>query len=363
MVCGFLFLTIPGMDKNNLQERQETEVLEGFLPDFCNSHNVFLVILMAELLALILSLAPGVDVAQFWTRLALISLFIQWISLSAVLLLCYARRWINQHSTWIIATIAYGIILFITLLFSLLSIELTNILQLKTRPGWEWPFVIRNLIIAAVVTAVALRYFYVQLLWKRNTETEALSRIQALQARIRPHFLFNSMNTIASLTRSQPEQAEQAVEDLADLFRVSLAEKNMLSLNEEVEVTQRYLNIEKHRLGDRLQVDWQIDPEADMTEVIPALTIQPLVENALYHGIEPLTEGGVVTIKLENLPHTIRITIANPLGKISNQRQHKGNRMALNNIRQRLQLAYALEEPLKVEATEDNYTVTFDIPR
>jgi len=351
------------MDKNNPQERQESEVLDGFLPDFCNSHNVFLVILMAELLALILSLAPGVEVTQFWTRLAFISLFVQWISLSSVLLLCYARRWINRHSTWIIATIAYGIILLITLLFSLLSIELTNILQLKTRPGWESPFVVRNLVIAAVVTAVALRYFYVQLLWKRNTETEALSRIQALQARIRPHFLFNSMNTIASLTRSQPEQAERAVEDLADLFRVSLADRNMLSLNEELEVTLRYLNIEKHRLGDRLQVDWQIDPEADMTEEIPALTMQPLVENALYHGIEPLTEGGVVTIKLKNLSHTIRISISNPLGKVSNQRQHKGNRMALNNIRQRLQLAYGLEEPLKVEATEDNYTVTFDIPR
>lgn len=344
-------------------ERHEADVADGFLPDFCNSHNVFLVILMAELLALILALAPGVVSQEFWTRLALISLFIQWVSLSAVLLLCYSRRWLNKHSTRAVAIIAYTTMLLITLLFSLISIQLDAFLDLSNHSGWEKTFVLRNLFIAAVVAAVVLRYLYVQVLWKRNTETEARSRIQALQARIRPHFLFNSMNTIASLTRSQPEQAEQAVEDLADLFRVSLADRNMLSLDEEVEVTRRYLNIEAHRLGDRLNVDWQIDPEVDLTEEIPALTMQPLVENALYHGIEPLTEGGVVTIRLENLRDTIRITISNPLGQVANQSQHKGNRMALNNIRQRLTLAYGKEEPLQVEVTDSNYTVKFDIPR
>ena len=346
-----------------MQERQEADAGDAFLPDFCNSHNVFLVILMAELLALILSLSPGVLSTEFWTRLALVSLFIQWISLSAVLLLCYSRRWLNRHSTYVIAMIAYAVMLLITLLVSLVSIPVADLIDLKLEPGWETMYVLRNLFIAAIVAAVVLRYFYVQVLWKRNTETEARARIQALQARIRPHFLFNSMNTIASLTRSQPEQAEQAVEDLADLFRVSLADRNMLSLDEELAVTRRYLNIEKHRLGDRLQVDWQIDPEIDLSEEIPALTMQPLVENALYHGIEPLTQGGVVTIRLENLSDTIRITISNPLGQVANQRQHRGNRMALNNIRQRLQLAYGLEEPLKVEVADYNYTVTFDIPR
>jgi two-component system sensor histidine kinase AlgZ len=351
------------MEKVSSPERQEGEADEGFLPDFCHAQNVLLVILMAEFLALILALAPGVDYSSFWIRLALISLFIQWVALSAVVTICYARRWINRHTAWVVAGIAYGIMMLITLAFSVLSLQLADVLHLRTTPGWQWQFVIRNLVIAAIVTAVVLRYFYVQLQWKRNTEAEARSRIQALQARIRPHFLFNSMNTIASLTRSQPEQAESAVEDLADLFRVSLAERNMLSLEEELEVTRRYLNIEKHRLGDRLKVDWQIDETVDLNQEVPALSMQPLVENALYHGIEPLTEGGVVTIKLHNLSHCTRVSISNPLGKRSHQRAHKGNRMALNNIRQRLQLAYGHDEPLTVKADDESYTVVFDIPR
>jgi len=149
---------------------------------------------------------------------------------------------------------------------------------------------------------------------------------------------------------------------LADLFRVSLADRNMLTVGEEIDVTKRYLNIEGHRLGDRLQVDWQIDPSVDLRTEIPALILQPLVENALYHGIEPLTEGGVVTITVKKRGASITITVSNPLSDVTDQRQHKGNKMAQDNIRQRLALAYSLESPLKVEDTGKDYTVSFNIP-
>ena len=111
-----------------------------------------------------------------------------------------------------------------------------------------------------VVTALALRYFYVTHEWRHNVELQAKARVHALQARIRPHFLFNSMNTIAALTRSNPARAEEAVQDLADLFRANLNEKrNQIPLAEEIDVARTYQRMEQLRLGDRLRVDWKID--------------------------------------------------------------------------------------------------------
>jgi two-component system sensor histidine kinase AlgZ len=171
------------------------------------------------------------------------------------------------------------------------------------------------------------------------------------------------MNTIASLTRSNPIQAERAVEDLADLFRVSLAEKNNLTLKEEVSVTERYLAIETHRLGDRLKVEWAIDEDIDWYIEVPALILQPLVENALYHGIEPLTEGGTVTISVESVPGAIEVSVANPLSQKTDQQRHKGNQIAQENIRQRLLLEFGEEGKLNIEAKDDQYVVSFRIPR
>lgn len=336
---------------------------EGFLPNFCEGRNVVLVMIGAEVLALILSLAQNVTGSELWARLLLISLFTQWVALTSVAILCYFSRRVNDEDTRRTIALTYSIILSVTLLFSIAALWLIRSLYLQVSPDYAGQFVVRNLIICAIVTALVLRYFYVQHQWKSNTEAEAKARIQALQARIRPHFLFNSMNLIASLTRTHPDQAEAAVVDLAHLFRVSLGEKNLLSLKEELQVTKRYLSIEKHRLGDRLKVVWEIDEDIDMYTKLPALMLQPLVENALYHGIEPLTEGGTVTISLLNKPDAIEVRVANPLSTRSDQRVHKGNRMAQENIRQRLQLAYGDEGKLNINARDDLYVVSFRIPR
>lgn len=337
----------------------------GFLPNFCSGRNVLLVITGAEILAFVLALAQTVTGGDFWARFVLISLFTQWIALGSVALLCYFRSLINRKTTMQSTAIAFGIIMSVTLVFSLFALWLIQYqyLYLQLNPDFASSFIIRNLVICAIVTGLVLRYFYVQHQWITNTEAQAKARIQALQARIRPHFLFNSMNTIASLTRSNPDQAEQAVMDLADLFRVSLADKNLLTLREEIAVAKRYLSIEKHRMGDRLKVVWQIDEQLDLFTKVPALMMQPLVENALYHGIEPLTEGGTVTISLKNLPDAVEVEVANPLSKASGQQKHKGNRMAQDNIRQRLQLAYGDEGKLNIKTTDDLYVVSFRIPR
>jgi two-component system sensor histidine kinase AlgZ len=199
---------------------------------------------------------------------------------------------------------------------------------------------LRNIAVGFIVSSLALRYFYVSAEWKRSIELEALARIRALQARIRPHFLFNSMNTIASLTRTHPDRAEQAVEDLADLFRASLAEADtMISLKEELEIARTHERIERLRLGDRLRVVWNIN-DLPQRASVPSLIVQPLLENAVYHGIEMLPAGGTVTITGRLIERQIEIEVRNPIPSQAGYGEREGNRMALENIRQRLELAW-----------------------
>ena len=215
---------------------------ESFLPNFCSNGVVFLVILIAELLAFVLTFAATESLQEFWLQLGPISLFIQWVALGAVAALCCFRVWIVTLSTPAATAAAYGLIQLVTLTFSLLTLQAADMIGLKfaTDDWWQPHFVLRNLAISSIVSLVAFRYFYIQHQWKQNLEAEARARFQALQARIRPHFLFNSMNTIASLTRSQPEQAEEAILDLADLFRYTLEQPEKIRLQEELETTRRY---------------------------------------------------------------------------------------------------------------------------
>jgi two-component system sensor histidine kinase AlgZ len=227
-------------------------------------------------------------------------------------------------------------------------------------PARLLPFVLGNVAIGFVIVAVALRYFYVTHQWRRNIEMRAAARVHALQARIRPHFLFNSMNTIASLTRSDPVLAEQAVQDLADLFRASLGDQRQtISLAEELEVARTYQRIEELRLGPRLHVSWDVERlPADAR--VPGLLLQPLIENAIYHGIEPRPDGGTVGIVGEVTGDLITIVVRNPVDERESERE--GNRLALANIRERLALLYGELALVKAGRFGREYIVTLRFP-
>ena len=206
-----------------------------------------------------------------------------------------------------------------------------------------------------------MRYLYVSSEWRRSIVLEAQARISALQALIRPHFLFNSMNTIASLTRTDPRQAEEAVEDLSDLMRANLGSTgNRTTLKEELEVAAIYQRIEKLRLGDRLRVRWDVD-DLPMRALIPRLTIQPLLENAIYHGIELLPDGGDVVVTGNRDGKQLVITVSNPVAS-DNERAKGGNKMAMSNIRQRFELAYDRGASVDVDDAVESYTVTLRFP-
>jgi two-component system sensor histidine kinase AlgZ len=227
---------------------------------------------------------------------------------------------------------------------------------------WHFEFLAKNLSITAIVAAVALRYFYVQHQWRSQVQSEAKARIQALQSRIRPHFLFNSMNTIASLTRTSPKLAEQVTEDLADLFRASLGDASVpVTLVREIEVCRQYLRIEEQRLGARVSTEFDVK---DLPEdaLLPGLTLQPLAENAIYHGIEPAEHGGFIHISGSSDEKEIFMQISNSLPNSHARSVRESNRMAQENVEQRLRAFFGKSSSLEVSNASEEYTVKLRFP-
>lgn len=222
----------------------------------------------------------------------------------------------------------------------------------------ELPSLIRTLSFGLFITAITLYYFDLQ--YRAHSPALVEARLQALQARIRPHFLFNSINAVLSLIRSQPKQAETALEDMADLFRVLMADnRDLVPLAQEIALCRQYLSLEKLRLDERLNVQWQIDdmpPDA----LIPPLVLQPLIENAVYHGIEPLSGSGTITIQIYTKGREVHLVLTNPYSEKS--KHHSGNKMALKNIQERLTLHFDLEASLKTTQSDREYQVHITLP-
>ena len=344
-------------------KRSTTKCDDLFLPDFCAMRMVFVVVIIAQLAAFVLALAPlDIPLAQRWNNLGMISLYVQWCALGSCTVLCIVRPWLCGMTNIQAGIISYLLILLVIALITELAYWLIYKPGYESSQTWHIHFLLRNIVIGAIISGPILRYFYVQNQWRRNIQAESEARLQALQSRIRPHFLFNSMNTIASLIPAEPQQAEDAVENLADLFRASLSDaRNLIPLSEELELCHRYLDIEALRLGERLQQKWNIDT-LPRDALVPPLLIQPLLENAIYHGIEPLTEGGTIEVtgQLEN--KKIALTIRNPLNQNTDQQIARGNQLAHDNIRERLTALHGKQGSLQIEADEDSYQVTIRFP-
>lgn len=333
----------------------------GFLPDFCDVRVIFMLVLLVEILAIVLAMASFINITVFWDQLAFYSLLMQWIALLNAAVLCNARRWLNKQTGYGAMVGSFSIMMLVSCLVCFSTSKLNTYINTDTFAPLSEYFLLRTAIMSAVIYAVILRYFYIQQQWKIILQAGALAEIQALRARIRPHFLFNSMNTIASLISFQPDKAEKAVEDLSDLFRASLIESNSNTLDDEISLISSYLDIETLRLGERLKLQWNIDKNAINTE-IPSLILQPLVENAIYHGIEPLPEGGEIAISAILADNFLSISVQNPVTALTRNRQHKGNEMAQDNIRQRLQLVYGGLATFTSNETKEEYLVTLKIP-
>jgi two-component system sensor histidine kinase AlgZ len=334
-----------------------------WLPDFCSLPVLFAVMVVAELLVLVAEIAPSDETRPLFPRLATVSVFAQWLALVCAVCLCKLRPQLERLKPWLGVAAAYALMLAVTVLGSSLVFEIDHQLGLNlTLPAqFEGRFVWRSAALCALIGAALLRYFYVIEQWRARVRAESKARFEALQARIRPHFLFNSMNTIASLIRSRPADAERAVEDLSDLFRGALGNDTALStLGAELDLVRRYLDIEKLRLGERLRVDMDVDElPGDMP--VPALLLQPLVENAIYHGIQQLPEGGTVSLRGRREDASAILEISNPCPTAPAPVASRHG-MALANTRARIEHHFGMRGSLQVTPRAGQFVCVVTLP-
>ncbi|MDG2376344.1 MAG: histidine kinase [Woeseiaceae bacterium] len=334
---------------------------QAYLPDFCAAGTILVILIVAELVAILLTLV-AFEPGAFLTELSKMSMFVLWLALLGAGVLCTIRPWAEKQGHMGAFVVCFALLEVLCLVLAEITWQLTRIFaEAVIIDSTHGEFLLKTFAASSIVIALAMRYLYISSEWRRSVLLEAQSRISALQAMIRPHFLFNSMNTIASLTRTDPRRAEEAVEDLADLMRANLnARKDRTMLKEEIETAVIYQRIEKLRLGDRLRVRWDVDA-LPMRALIPSLTIQPLLENAIYHGIELLPDGGEVTISGRRDDDQLEIEINNPIAQ-DQMRRTGGNKMAMSNILQRFELAYGQGAEVHVEEAADHYRVLLRFP-
>ena len=345
------------MQKTILTEQQH------FLPDLCQPKNVLYITLISQLLAIILALNSSVNLGDFWSTLSLNSLFILWVAFTCAAIACSLRKVINQWPIMKACLFMFIIINLTTLSVSWLTYDALPKLDLFIKPSTApIAFYLQNIGISTIFSIILLRFIFIQFQWKLHTRAEADAKLDALHARIRPHFLFNSLNTIASLTRVNPALAETLTENLAELFRATMQTSHRLvPLQQEMNLVRQYLMIEQSRLGSRLTTDIDLS-NIPNDALIPPLSIQPLVENAIYHGIEPCANGGLLRIIGTNNEGLLSIHISNPLAPDVASSTRPNNHLALDNIRLRLQQLLTTQAQLLISSSDGEFHAQLNIP-
>lgn len=326
---------------------------------FCRPGVYGAAMLAGEGVAILLALAPGVE-GDRWVRLGLASLFIQWVVLIWAAGLCMARRSLAIHDPLRLAWVAVLFLLAVSLLVAM------GAHALLAGPGvmlGGLPVFLGH--VAAIALVVGLMgvmgvysYWRNRLLALQAKDAE----LEALHARIQPHFLFNTLNAIASLVPSRPEQAERMVESLAQMLRAALDGPQVVRLADELALVRDYLAIEAIRLEDRLRVRWDLpDPLPEVR--VPSLSVQPLVENAVRYGVEPVRDGGEVRITVESLDGWVTLSVHNSYQpELGAHRVSTGRGMALNNVRARLDALFGGQGDMQVMRAEDAFEVRLTLP-
>jgi two-component system, LytTR family, sensor histidine kinase AlgZ len=319
------------------------------LPNFCNLGVMLRSLLIANLFVLAAAIVRASTLEAAWQELLFLAAFCEPVLIVSLAVLCALRR--PLHRMGYAPALAAICLLEVAIAWAAMHF-LAGLV-----PGRDPPFA-QIALLTLLVTGALL--FYFDLRSRALSPAVAEARIQALQARIRPHFLYNSINAVISLIRSDPRGAERALEDLSDLFRVLMADnRTLMPVTQEIELTRQYLAIESIRLGERLRVAWRTDGiPADA--LVPPMVLQPLVENAVYHGIEPIPGGGQIAIEIGKAGGQLHMTLTNPMPAES--RHGAGNKMAIANIRERLQLHFDAEATMKSEVRDGVYTVTIRMP-
>ena len=320
------------------------------LPNFCNLGTMLRSLVIVNGIGLLFALARARELGAVWQEFLAVAAFLEPALLFTIVILCGARRLVGQLSYRAgLISVLLTVLMIVTLIHKVGESIIGSDLGYHLAHVW---------VLAMLSTGILL--FYFNLRARALSPALAEARLQALQARIRPHFLFNSLNAVLSLIRSEPKRAERALEDMADLFRVLMADnRRLITLQKEMELCRQYLNIEQLRLGDRLQVAWHTD-KMPADALIPPLVLQPLLENAVYHGVEPAGLTGEIMINIYRNRDQVVVVLRNPYHPEASH--HGGNKMAMNNIRERLALHFDAEASMKSQIMGETYQVTITMP-
>ena len=328
------------------------------LPYLCHGRFLLRAVVLTQAVAVVLAFAPGMHTDP-WYRLGLISLFVHWVVLLTTVTLCTLRKKLNRLSPLLILACCTGIFIALTLAISAVAYHWLEAQRWPLQQSFT-AFLLANSMIALIIAIIAIQFFIMHA--ERSDQLAAQSRaeLSALQARIQPHFLFNSLNTVAELTQIDAAAAEKALLDLSELFRAALHAGAAVSLQDELHLAEQYLSLEQWRLGRRMRVEWLL-PTPFPTMQIPSLTIQPLLENAVRHGIESMAGPAVLKVEMLESKQSVSIVITNPFQTMTTGRAQNG--IALENIRQRLHLHYGERAKLSHSVIGNEYRVKLVLPK
>ena len=334
-----------GQDDQTFADTQGNKTYAYFFTKIGRWQHLIELFIASNILAMILALAE----AQSWTalsveRLLQYMLFINWVLLAFVALVELFQKKIQPLNFAQASVVGFILLQMIVVLTTVVLNGVIYFGQNFQIHGLSSNVLLDGVMLhlsyGVLIGTFCFRYLYLREQWVRQQNSELHARIQAMQARIHPHFLFNSLNTVISLITIDPDKAEQMLLNLSRLFRASFKELKLVRLKDEIELCQHYLAIEQMRLGDRLRVEWKYDDEVLFSQVqIPLLTLQPLVENSIFHGVEKFLTKSTISILIEVLQNQVNIVITNPYTQDKiNLRQ--GNGIAVENVKQRLEAYY-----------------------
>lgn len=326
------------------------------LPNFRNLGVTLRILLISIALALLQAILLSNGWPDVMLRIMQMATLFTPVLLASLLLLWVLHPWLRRLPYWpgVLAVNALVIILTIA------TYSLGGELYRSPDHTDHYFDMVRYALLGIMMCGIVLVYLRLRSQWLSNALHEA--RLQMLRARIRPHFLFNCINAVLGIVRTQPKQAETALEDMADLFRMAMSDaQNFVLLNQEIQLCKQYIALEQLRMGDRLHVDWQIQ-DIPNDALIPPLLLQPLLENAVYHGIESLSQGGSISVVLHRNDNVLKFIVENPCAIRGENTPHAGNKMALQNIRERLDLLFDAEARYQVETGKNYYRVEITLP-
>lgn len=322
-------------------------------PSLCRTQVVIAVVLAGELLAALLTLAPGGEVRR-WELFGVNSLAVQWIMLVSLATLCLLTRWTGLKPRLGAVLVPIGVVSIVTLLASRLIVAVVEPLDPRE-------FTLRALLISLIVSTAVVLALREHLASRQAVERAKQSELEALQARIHPHFLFNTLNSAAALVHARPDDAERVLLDLSDLFRAALSEPGWVPLSHELALCRRYLAIEQLRFGERLQVAWDVSAEPDHLQV-PLLAVQPLVENAVAHGLDDRAHGRHVRIAVSATATSLEVAVANPLPQAPTARTG-GHGIGLAAVRARIEVVTAGQGRLEAGPAGTDFVARVVVPR